>query len=307
MKKTIIILGIIAVIVFVLIPFIRLSIGNKYCCEQSLVRWKYAIYYGECWEGEGGDGCKFTKIEGTGWREYFGLKDFECPCEKTWNYIEITLQELNTMYDTHTTNHTIYFGSDSAYHYFGQSNLKCTQKYKLKKQELTLSSEFPLSEKRKPVLLSEILLTTTIAEDVIGNEYQKYDSYPFVSAEEIAMIAPFIKKWTDFYKIDFAQARFESENRTCFNCPPDTTNLYYREFTQKHDTDKRIDVDYSPDKQRYVDLGISDGTYYNEEDKKYYFIGWDDCQEIYLIDRKQKHQNMIIWLGVASHAEAVFW
>ena len=73
---------VIIVFIFVVIPFIKLPLGNKYCCEQPLVRWKFAVYYGECWEGEGGDGCKFTKIEGTGWREYFGLKDFECPCDK---------------------------------------------------------------------------------------------------------------------------------------------------------------------------------------------------------------------------------
>jgi len=131
--------------------------------------------------------------------------------------------------------------------------------------------------------------------------------YPLVSAAEVAMIAPVIKKWADFYGIDFAQARLVSKDSVCFNCSPDMTSIYYREFTKKCDTDKRIDVDYSPDKQRYVDLGISVGTYYNEEDKKYYFIGWDDCQEIYLIDRKQKHQNLIIWLGVSSLAEAVFW
>ena len=82
-KKTgkILIIGII-LLICVIIPFLRLRVGNEYCCEQPLVRWKFAIYYGECWEGESGDSCKFTKIEGTGWREYFGLKDFECPCDK---------------------------------------------------------------------------------------------------------------------------------------------------------------------------------------------------------------------------------
>jgi hypothetical protein len=80
-----------------------------------------------------------------------------CNEQATKKYVEITLQELNTMYDTHTTNHTIYFGSDSAYLYFGQSNLKGTKNYNLKKQELALPSEFPLSENRKPVLLLEML------------------------------------------------------------------------------------------------------------------------------------------------------
>ena len=80
MKKQIIIL--IVIILVSLIPFARLPVGGKLCCEQPLVRWKYAIYYGECWEGEGGGGCDFKKIEGTGWREYFGLKNIECPCDK---------------------------------------------------------------------------------------------------------------------------------------------------------------------------------------------------------------------------------
>ena len=141
--------------------------------------------------------------------------------------------------------------------------------------------------------------------DDLSELLDKY--YPLISSKDAEIIAPAIKKWTDFYSIDFLQARLVRKDSICFNCSPDTTSMYYREFTHKHNSDKRIDADYSPDKQLYIDLGIGGGTYYNEEDKKYYFIGWDDCQEIYLIDRKQKHLNMIIWLGAASLAEAVFW
>ena len=132
--------------------------------------------------------------------------------------------------------------------------------------------------------------------------------YPPVSPEVVAAIAPVIKKWTKFYNIDFSQARLvDSSENVCFLCPPDTTSLYYLEFLKKHDTEKRMDVDYSPDKQRYVDLGISVGIHYDEDDKKYYFIGWDDCQAIYLTDRKQKQHDMILWFGTSTFAEAVFW
>jgi hypothetical protein len=77
---------------FVVLPFYQLPIaGREYCCEQPVFRWKYAIYYGECFEGEGGEGNDYKKIEGTGWMEYFGLKGFECPCdgvhiEKEFNF-----------------------------------------------------------------------------------------------------------------------------------------------------------------------------------------------------------------------------
>jgi hypothetical protein len=160
-----------------------------------------------------------------------------------------------------------------------------------------------------PPVIQQELTQEQVNEDSLWllekkKHQSEFYSHPLVSAEEIAMITPVIKKWTNFYNIDFAQARLvnRSEN-VCFNAPPDTTSSYYREFTKKEDTDKRIDVDYSPDKQRYVDLGII----YDERDGKRYCFGWDDCQEIYLVDRKQKHQNMILWFGTTQFAEAVFW
>lgn len=135
-----------------------------------------------------------------------------------------------------------------------------------------------------------------------------FNALPKISAQEIAEIAPVIIKWTDFYKLDFAQARLVSVDTSCFNCPPnpETCGAYFREFEKELDSNNRIDVDYSPDKQKYVDLGVFYG-YDKRENGKYVQIGFDDCQEIYLIDRRQKHQNMIIWLGSASIAEAVFW
>jgi hypothetical protein len=67
------------VFIFVVTPFMKLRVGNKYCCEQPVFRWKYAIYYGECWEGEGGDGCEFTKIEENRLARIFWVKKFCMP------------------------------------------------------------------------------------------------------------------------------------------------------------------------------------------------------------------------------------
>ncbi|NDV60088.1 WG repeat-containing protein [Bacteroides sp. 519] len=134
----------------------------------------------------------------------------------------------------------------------------------------------------------------------------EFNSNPPVSAKEVARIAPIIKKWTDFYKLDFAKARLiEHNDNACIKCPSsiDTDGINYREFEKELDTNKRIDVDYSPNKQWYVDLGIM----YEEIEGKRYFIGWDDCQSVYLIDRKRKHQNMIMWNGASGLAEGVFW
>lgn len=50
---------------------------DYYCCESPTYRWKFAIYCGEC---DDETGCHFSKIEKTGFMEYFGL--WEIPCEK---------------------------------------------------------------------------------------------------------------------------------------------------------------------------------------------------------------------------------
>ena len=74
---------VIPLIYFVYIPLIlHLPTNKDYCCGYPVFRWKYAIYCGESFQGEGGNGNNFQKIEGTGWREYFGFRDFKCPCDK---------------------------------------------------------------------------------------------------------------------------------------------------------------------------------------------------------------------------------
>ena len=68
----------------------------------------------------------------------------------------ITTSQLYEIHDMHTTSHTVYYGSDSLYHYFGKTILfKRDKKYKLKRDELTMQGEFAITEKRKPVLFSK--------------------------------------------------------------------------------------------------------------------------------------------------------
>ena len=175
----------------------------------------------------------------------------------------------------------------------------------------TTSANMPTTSTQTDTLNIQQELTQEETQKGINREVEKQQpeeefNYPPVSAGEIARIVPIIKKWTDFYDIDFAKARPGNCDTVCFNCPPSPNDIYYRAFDKEHDTGQRIEVDYSPDKQRYVDLAAIYGCLV-KEDGKYKFTGWDDCQAIYLIDRKQKHQNMILWFGCLERAEAVFW
>ncbi len=145
---------------------------------------------------------------------------------------------------------------------------------------------------------------------------KQFQRYPAVSAKEISEIAPVIKKWTDFYNVDFAQARLVRIDSVCFKYPLDTLSPYHWIFSEDNDTDNLLDidvVDYSPDKQRYVDLDMYCRNKYcffpiREEDICE-SVFTSDCvyQVLHLADRKQKHFNSILRLGNNQLAEATFW
>jgi hypothetical protein len=127
-----------------------------------------------------------------------------------------------------------------------------------------------------------------------------------INHDEFAYIQPVIKKWADYYKIDLSQARFIRMDSTCFNCPPDLDKIgiYRREFKPEDDSPQRIEVSYSPNKQRYVDIGVICEIV----DGKHYDTGlYDDSQEVYLIDRKLKHQNILFYNGVSNRIHDIFW
>lgn len=68
------VLLIMILLLFAFSYFGKLGTG-EYCAESPIVRWKFAIYTGEC---DDETGCHFTKMQGTGVLEYFGLKRFPC-------------------------------------------------------------------------------------------------------------------------------------------------------------------------------------------------------------------------------------
>ena len=127
-----------------------------------------------------------------------------------------------------------------------------------------------------------------------------------INDEEIRYIQPVIKKWTDFYDLDLSHARFIKMDSSCFNCPPDPgkIGIYNREFKPADDSPSRIEMSYSPDKKRYVDIGVICEV----TDGKYYDTGlYDDSQEVYLVDRKLKHQNILFYNGISTRVQDVFW
>lgn len=60
--------------IFVVSYFVKIDTGMA-CGESPVVRWKFAIYRGEC---DDETGCHFSKMEENGVAEYFGLKKISC-------------------------------------------------------------------------------------------------------------------------------------------------------------------------------------------------------------------------------------
>ena len=120
--------------------------------------------------------------------------------------------------------------------------------------------------------------------------WERFKTYPLISSEQVARIAPIIEKWIAFYDIDLSQARLTRHHEgVCFACPPHPycEGIYFREY----DSIYWGFLESSPNRRRSVDLG-----------------GFGDSNmEIYFIDHELKHQFLIIFLGSGGRAEDVFW
>ncbi|MFT5822188.1 MAG: hypothetical protein ACI8ZM_003444 [Crocinitomix sp.] len=78
MKKRLKILAItVMVILGITATFVKIE-TNYNCCESPTVRWKFAIYCGEC---DDETGCHYVQVADTGILEYFGLKSIPCDQE----------------------------------------------------------------------------------------------------------------------------------------------------------------------------------------------------------------------------------
>ncbi len=111
------------------------------------------------------------------------------------------------------------------------------------------------------------------------------------------------KKWFDYYNLNIQMFKPANHSSECISYLWDENSIYYKEFQPQDDLDSLINVNYSLSKRKYVSLGM-EIDFRNGET---YFFGWDDCQEIYLIDRDFKFNNLILWLGSSALAEDVFW
>ena len=160
--------------------------------------------------------------------------------------------------------------------------------------------------------IQQELTQEEINQDLVQKQEleDEFNPHPLISAEGLANIAPIIKQWTDFYKLNLAQARLTEFldstyiYRTCLDCPPDTRDVYYQEYTPEQNTSKLISVFYSPDKQRYIDIGI----FCEKINGKYYDTGeYDDCQIIEFTDRQLKHNHTLFYFGVSTGVDVVFW
>lgn len=74
MKKIMYFILIFASIVFLIGFFCKIE-TNYSCCESPTVRWKFALYCGEC---DSETGCHYSKLENTGLLEYLGLRTVDC-------------------------------------------------------------------------------------------------------------------------------------------------------------------------------------------------------------------------------------
>jgi hypothetical protein len=81
----------ISILIFGISYTIKFDTG-MYCAESPVVRWKFAIYTGEC---DDETGCHFYKLEGTGILEYFGLKKITCYGEDIYSINKTSLNEGN--------------------------------------------------------------------------------------------------------------------------------------------------------------------------------------------------------------------
>ena len=132
---------------------------------------------------------------------------------------------------------------------------------------------------------------------------------PSIDTKVANKIKPVINKWLKYYNLDIYTFRGVLVDVSSYPpVEPDTASIHYRGYDETIDNVYNpILYDYSPNKQKYLNIRETSGVYRNKEDGKYYYEGGDDCQEIYLTDRKNKTDDMVLWMGSSEFAEAVFW
>lgn len=71
-KRIAIVTSIVLTVFFSFAYFVKIRTGENYHGLSPIVRWKCALYTGEC---DNETGCHFTKIPNTGIWEYLGINE----------------------------------------------------------------------------------------------------------------------------------------------------------------------------------------------------------------------------------------
>lgn len=71
-KRITIVTSIFLTFFFTFAYFVKIETGERYDGLSPIVRWKCALYWGEC---DSETGCHFTKIPNTGILEYLGINE----------------------------------------------------------------------------------------------------------------------------------------------------------------------------------------------------------------------------------------
>lgn len=179
-------------------------------------------------------------------------------------------------------------------------------------QQNTLVSE---ASKENDINADSIIITT-ISSDTIQTEEETRDyedewiiarleASPEISESDVKKLQPYLKKWLNYHELDLKEARDAGiqEGIVKYNSL-DSSSLYFREYTIEDDVSDSPLFDYSPNKRKYVSLGIIADK---EDDGYFYYYGWDDCQAVYLTDRDKKQNYMIAWEGSSSLNIDIFW
>ena len=129
----------------------------------------------------------------------------------------------------------------------------------------------------------------------------------FISKEDCALLQPFIAKWLQFYHLDLSEAILISTDTTITlnKQPQEGTIAYVGEYDDswiRAEKKAGFSLFYAPNRLRYIDFGydcvINNGV----------LEMWRDVeQSVTFIDKKAKIVYQLLYLGVSSQAQDIFW
>ena len=137
---------------------------------------------------------------------------------------------------------------------------------------------------------------------------QDFYENPLIDEQDMALLQPFIKQWLDFYHLDLRQARMIGSHEMPLDRKPDKeTVLYIGEYNICSHWENNKDYNYycffyAPNKTRYINYGY-DCSFDNEK----FELLRDVEQPVVFVDKKKKLLIQILYLGISSAAQDVFW